>query len=89
MSGASVHGGEFIQYAMRMQAAAVLTDAIGLEIAKRDVATLDIPFIIVADPRLASAQAAARYFGAQLGERTLIPGSDASLGETRFADWLE
>lgn len=41
------------------------------------------------DPREVVADPAARYFGAQLGERTLIPGSDASLGETRFADWLE
>jgi uncharacterized protein YbjT (DUF2867 family) len=30
----------------------------------------------------------ARYSGAKLGERTLVPGNDARLGETRFADWL-
>jgi len=30
----------------------------------------------------------ARYFGAELGERTLVPGEDASLAETRFEDWL-
>jgi uncharacterized protein YbjT (DUF2867 family) len=30
----------------------------------------------------------ARYFGAELGERTLVPGDDARLAETRFDDWL-
>jgi hypothetical protein len=36
---------------------------------------------VVADPH-------ARYFGAELGELTLVPGDDARLGETRFDDWL-
>jgi uncharacterized protein YbjT (DUF2867 family) len=36
---------------------------------------------VVADPH-------ARYFGAELSERTLVPGGDARLGETRFDDWL-
>ena len=36
---------------------------------------------MITDPR-------ARYFGAQLGERSLVPGDDALLGETRFDDWL-
>jgi len=36
---------------------------------------------VVADP-------AARYFGAVLGERTLLPGADARLGEIHFEDWL-
>jgi hypothetical protein len=31
----------------------------------------------------ADADPAARYFGAELGERTLLPGSDA----TRYHDW--
>jgi hypothetical protein len=30
----------------------------------------------------------ARYFGAKLSERTLVPGDDAQLGETRFEGWL-
>jgi nitrite reductase/ring-hydroxylating ferredoxin subunit len=31
----------------------------------------------------------ARYFDAELDERTLVAGDDARLGETRFADWLK
>ena len=37
--------------------------------------------VVVADPH-------ARYFGARLGERTLLPGHGAQLGGTTFGDWL-
>ena len=40
------------------------------------------------DPRTVIADPAARYFGAVLGERTLLPGADARLADTRFDDWL-
>ena len=36
---------------------------------------------VVADPH-------ARYYGVELSERTLLPGDDARLGETRFKTWL-
>jgi uncharacterized protein YbjT (DUF2867 family) len=42
------------------------------------------------DPRQVVADAHAPYFGAELGERTLIPeGDGAQLGATRFDEWLE
>ena len=40
------------------------------------------------DPRGVIADPHARYFGAELDERTLVPGADARIGETRFEDWL-
>ena len=40
------------------------------------------------DPRRVTADPTARYFGAELGERTLVPGDDVVLAETRFEDWL-
>jgi uncharacterized protein YbjT (DUF2867 family) len=40
------------------------------------------------DPREVFAYPQARYFGALLSERTLIPADHARLGETRFEDWL-
>ena len=40
------------------------------------------------DPRTVVPNANARYFGAALGERTLLPGNDAALGEVRFVEWL-
>ena len=40
------------------------------------------------DPRVVIADPHARYFGIELGERTLVPGADARLGEIRFEEWL-
>jgi uncharacterized protein YbjT (DUF2867 family) len=40
------------------------------------------------DPREVIADANARYAGAKLSERTLVPGKDARLGEIRFETWL-
>jgi len=44
------------------------------------LATRDDPRMVVTDPR-------ASYFGAELAERTLLPGVGAILGETRYGDW--
>lgn len=42
------------------------------------------------DPREVIADPHARYFGAELGERALVPAADAGarLGEIRFEEWL-
>jgi uncharacterized protein YbjT (DUF2867 family) len=40
------------------------------------------------DPRVVIADPHAHYFGTELGERTLVPGADARLGEIRFEEWL-
>jgi uncharacterized protein YbjT (DUF2867 family) len=40
------------------------------------------------DPREVVADPQARYFGAEVGERALVPGADARLGKIRFEDWL-
>jgi uncharacterized protein YbjT (DUF2867 family) len=40
------------------------------------------------DPREVVADSHARYFGAELGERSLIPADNAQLGEIRFEEWL-
>lgn len=40
------------------------------------------------DPREVITDPNARYFGVRLGERTLVPGDDARLAETRLDDWL-
>jgi len=52
------------------------------ELVRRRLASLKDPREVIADPH-------ARYSGAELGERTLLPGKDAQLGETRFEDWLK
>jgi uncharacterized protein YbjT (DUF2867 family) len=40
------------------------------------------------DPRTVVADPKARYFGAQLQERSLLPTNAVHLGEIRFRDWL-
>jgi uncharacterized protein YbjT (DUF2867 family) len=40
------------------------------------------------DPREVAADPHARYFGAELGERSLIPAGDARLGQIRLQEWL-
>ncbi|HEY7305942.1 MAG TPA: SDR family oxidoreductase [Bryobacteraceae bacterium] len=51
------------------------------ELVRRDLAARKDPREVVADPQ-------ARYYGIKVSETTLIPGSDARLGETRFETWL-
>jgi len=51
------------------------------ELIRRDLSASHDPREVIADPH-------ARYFGAELNERTLVPGDGAVLGETRFDDWL-
>jgi uncharacterized protein YbjT (DUF2867 family) len=41
------------------------------------------------DPREVVTDAQARYYGVILSERTLLPGADALVAETRFQGWLE
>ena len=51
------------------------------ELVQRRLATLKDPREVIADPN-------ARYSGAKISERTLVPGNDARVGETRFETWL-
>ena len=51
------------------------------ELVRRALAARNDPREVVTDPR-------ARYYGAQVTERTLVPGDDARLGEARFDEWL-
>jgi uncharacterized protein YbjT (DUF2867 family) len=51
------------------------------EFIRRGLAARRDPREVIADPR-------ARYFGAELAERTLVPSDDARLAPTRFEDWL-
>jgi uncharacterized protein YbjT (DUF2867 family) len=51
------------------------------ELIRRYLAARDDRRSVIADPH-------ARYYGAELGERTLVPDNNATIGETRFEDWL-
>ena len=51
------------------------------ELIRQGLAAYHDPREVVADPH-------ARYFGAELGERSLIPWGEARLGDIRFDEWL-
>jgi uncharacterized protein YbjT (DUF2867 family) len=51
------------------------------ELVRRRLASLKDSREVVADPN-------ARYSGAKISERTLLPGNNARLGETSFETWL-
>ncbi|HEX9607420.1 MAG TPA: hypothetical protein VF962_09335, partial [Gemmatimonadaceae bacterium] len=51
------------------------------ELVRRYLAARDDPRSVIADPH-------ARYYGAELGERSLVPNDNATIGATRFEDWL-
>jgi uncharacterized protein YbjT (DUF2867 family) len=51
------------------------------ELIRQGLAARNDPRQVVVDPH-------ARYFGAELGERSLVPAGDARLGEIRFNEWL-
>ncbi len=51
------------------------------ELVRQRLATLKDSREVIADPK-------ALYSGAKVSERTLVPGNNARLGETRFETWL-
>ena len=51
------------------------------ELVRRRLASLKDPREVIADPN-------ARYSGAEISDKTLLPGNNARLGETRFETWL-
>ncbi|HWF67781.1 MAG TPA: SDR family oxidoreductase, partial [Acidobacteriaceae bacterium] len=51
------------------------------ELVRRRLASLNDPREVIADPN-------ARYAGAKLNEKTLVPKNNARLGEIRFETWL-
>lgn len=50
------------------------------ELIRQDLKASKDPREVVSDPH-------ARYFGAEVRERSLVPGNGAKLGQTHFADW--
>jgi uncharacterized protein YbjT (DUF2867 family) len=52
------------------------------ELVRRFLADRNDPREVIADPH-------ARYFGTELGERSLLPGDGGTIAPTSFEDWLE
>jgi len=84
LPGTRVHGAEFITFALRMGAAAVLTDAEGARIARKALAAHDAALILAEDPRQALAYCAALWFGAQPETVVAVTGTN---GKTSIASF--
>ncbi len=91
LPGTRVHGGEFIQFALRMGATAILTDAEGAEIASEELASSDAALIVVEDPRQALAGAAALWFGTQPQTIVAVTGTNGKTSVATFVRqiWME
>ncbi|MBO9473514.1 UDP-N-acetylmuramoyl-L-alanyl-D-glutamate--2,6-diaminopimelate ligase [Shimia sp. R10_1] len=85
LPGTRVHGGTFIQFALRMGASAILTDAAGAKIAEQELAASGAALVVAEDPRQALAYTAALFFGAQPGIMAAVTGTN---GKTSVATFL-
>ncbi|SCY85883.1 UDP-N-acetylmuramoyl-L-alanyl-D-glutamate--2,6-diaminopimelate ligase [Paracoccus tibetensis] len=84
LPGSALHGGEFIQYALRMQAAAVLTDRAGAEIAADVLAGWDGALVVAEDARAALAGAAALWFREQPAHVVAVTGTSGKTSVASF-----
>ena len=88
LPGAKVHGGEFIQYAVRQRAGAVLTDRKGAEIAQAVLTESGVPLIVVEEPREALAFAAALWFEDQPDVQVAVTGTNGKTSVASFTRQL-
>lgn len=88
LPGSAVHGGEFIQYALRMGASAILTDRQGARIARDEIAEAGVPVVIAEDPRQALAYAAALWFGQQPDAVVAVTGTNGKTSVATFTRQL-
>jgi len=84
LPGSRVHGGEFIQYALRMGAGAILTDPAGARLAAEALAASDAALVVAEDPREALALAAALWFGAQPEIMVAVTGTNGKTSVATF-----
>ena len=91
MPGSTVHGAEFIQYALRMGAAAVLTDAKGAAIAADLMAEAGVAVVVTDAPREALSRTAALWFGAQPSTMIAVTGTNGKTSVSTFVRqiWIE
>lgn len=84
LPGTKVHGAEFIQYALRQGAGAILTDATGARLAQDFLSLSDAALVVAEDPRQTLAFAAALWFGAQPETMVAVTGTNGKTSVTTF-----
>lgn len=90
LPGSRVHGADFITYALRQGASAILTDAEGAEIAADALAGAgaDVALCIAVDARAAFSSAAALWFGAQPDTVVAVTGTNGKTSVASFTRQL-
>lgn len=93
LEGVKMHGADFVPYALRMGAAAVLTDREGAATARTAIAEAGAKaaLIVAEDARLALAGAAALWFGAQPATMVAVTGTNGKTSVATFTRqiWTE
>ena len=91
LPGSRVHGAEFIQYALRQRAGAVLTDIEGARIAAAELAESDAALIVAEDPRQTLAQTASLWFGSHPATMVAVTGTNGKTSVASFCRqiWVE
>lgn len=84
LPGTRVHGATFIQYALRMGAAAIMTDPAGARIAEQELSTSDAALVICEDPRQALAYTSALWFEHQPRVMTAVTGTNGKTSVSTF-----
>lgn len=91
LPGRKVHGAEFIQYALRQGAVAVVTDAQGAQIAGALMTGAGTALIVTDAPREVLARTAALWFGAQPETMVAVTGTNGKTSVATFVRqiWVE
>ncbi|RZW07795.1 MAG: UDP-N-acetylmuramoyl-L-alanyl-D-glutamate--2,6-diaminopimelate ligase [Rhodobacteraceae bacterium] len=91
LPGTRVHGAEYIRYAVRMKAGAVLTDREGAAIAADVLSESDVPVVIAEEPRETLAFTASLWFEAQPEVMVAVTGTNGKTSVATFTRqlWVE
>ncbi|WP_234855136.1 UDP-N-acetylmuramoyl-L-alanyl-D-glutamate--2,6-diaminopimelate ligase [Paracoccus everestensis] len=84
LPGSAVHGADFIPYALRMEAGAVLTDRLGAEMAAEALSGWNGAVVVAEDARGALAGAAALWFEAQPDHVVAVTGTSGKTSVASF-----
>ena len=88
LPGTKVHGAEFIPFALRMKAGAILTDREGAALAADALSGAHVPVVIAEDPREALAFTAALWFEDQPEVQVAVTGTNGKTSVASFTRQL-
>ena len=82
--GHTLDGAEFAQYAARQGAAAVVVAPQGLEVARREIGELPVPFFLADEPRVELSRLAAAFHARQPEVMVAVTGTNGKTSVSNF-----